>query len=145
MDINEHLERLLNMYKAAPCYEMFRSKMKLSKGVAEIELEIKREYLQSAGYLTGPVFFKLLDESAGFAAYTLEPDFFLVTSSFTTYITKPVTGGVLKSVGKVVNANKNQYLCESTVYNDAGSEVARGSGIFAKSTMRFTEAMGYET
>ena len=67
----------------------------------------------------------LLDDSAFFAANSLEKEFFVLTSSYTTYLLKPVIDGELTAVGKVVSTSRSQWIVESVVCYH-GSEVARG-------------------
>ena len=88
--------------------------------------------------------FKMLDDAAFFAANSLETEFFVLTTSFTTYLTRPVVEGKLKAVGKVVNQNKSQFIAESIVYDSKGREVGRGNGIFVRSKQLLIDAKGYQ-
>jgi uncharacterized protein (TIGR00369 family) len=139
----EHYKRLNKMFCANPINQAYSTELKLSEGTAEVELVIKPEYFHAAGSLHGAIYFKVLDEAASFSAYTLEPEFFMVTSSFTTYITKPVIGGILRGVGKVLSSTRSQCLAEAVLYNSEGLEVARGTGIFVKTKLPFSSALGY--
>ena len=128
-----HYRSLENMYLAAPINTIFPPRITIGNGDAEIEIDIKPEYHHTAGAVHGSVYFKLLDDAAFFAANSLEEDVFVLTTSFTTYITKPVVDGVMRAVGKVVNSNRSQWIAESIVYNSDGKEIARGNGIFVRS------------
>jgi len=86
----------------------------------------------------------MLDDAAWYAANSLEHEFFLVTTSFTTYITRPVSNGVVRAVGTVLNRNKSQFISEAVIYDDKGSELGRGNGIFVKSKIPLVNADGYE-
>ena len=57
----------------------------------------------------------MLDDAAFFAANSLERDVFVLTTSFTTYLTRPVSSGTLRSVGRVVNRNKSQFIAEAVL------------------------------
>ena len=144
MNLEKHYERLNDMYRAAPINQGYDTKLTLSEGKAAVELSIEPSYFHSAHSLHGAIFFKVLDEAASFSAYTLETEFFMVTSSFTTYITRPINDGVLKSVGRVISSTKSQCLAEAVAFNSQGNEVARGSGMFVRSKIPFTLALGYE-
>ena len=74
-----------------------------------------------------------LDDAAFFAAQSTNPTHFVVTTSFTTYITRPVDPLVvpyLVSTGKVTTASKSLIIAESDVTQPDGVEVGRGSGTF---------------
>ena len=138
-----HYESLISMYAAAPINEIFRPRMTLAEGHAEIEIELHERYQHSAGGVHGSVYFKMLDDAAFFAVSTLEPELFVLTTSFTTYITRPVSSGTMRSVGKVVNKNKSQFIAEAVAYDAEGREIARGSGIFVRSGQPLARAKGY--
>ena len=104
---------------------------------------MSEKLFHSARAVHGSVYFKMLDDAAFFAANSLEPDYFVLTTSFTTYLTRPVSEGRLRSVGKVVNRTKSQFIVEAVVYDSDGNEVGRGNGIFVRSKMRLNDAMGY--
>jgi len=78
-----------------------------------------------------------------FAANSLEEFFFVLTTSFTTYITRPVSSGKMKAIGKVVNKNKTQFIVESAVYDSEAREIGRGNGIFVKGKFPLFDAAGY--
>jgi acyl-coenzyme A thioesterase PaaI-like protein len=92
----------------------------------------------------GALYFLALDNAAFFAANSLLEDVFVLTTSFTTYITRPVSEGVVTAYGKVVNQNRTQFICESVLYNDDDKEIARASGIFVRSKTPLSEKIGYK-
>lgn len=143
MTLDQHYRCLESMYQAAPINKIYPPKMTVSKGEAVIEIELKKDYFHSAGAVHGSVYFKLLDDSAFFAANSLEEEVFVLTSSFTTYITRPVSSGKMRAVGKVVNKNRSQWIAESVVYDEENREIARGNGIFVRSKVLLKEADGY--
>lgn len=61
--------------------------------------------------------FFALDNAAFFAVNSLVEDVFVLTISFTTYITRPVSEGVVKAIGKVVYRNRSQFIAESILYD----------------------------
>ena len=128
---------------AAPINKIFPPKILVSEAGAEIQIDVKPEYFHAAGAVHGSVIFKLLDDAAFFAANSLEQTVFVLTTSFTTYLTRPVSSGIIRSVGKVVNQNKTQFIAESVAYDSAGKELGRGSGIFVRGKIPLVEALGY--
>ena len=91
----------------------------------------------------GSVYFKLLDDAAFFAANSLERDLFVLTTSFTIYLTRPVVAGSLKGVGRVVDRTRSQFIAEATVHDADGREVGRGSGVFVRGKQRLKEIASY--
>ncbi len=85
----------------------------------------------------------MLDDAAWFAVNSLVTDVFVLTTAFTTYLTRPVTSGTLTAIGEVVNEGRTQWLAESVVYDDEDQEVGRGSGTFVRSRSPLTPEIGY--
>jgi len=139
----DHFRALENMYAAAPINEIYEPIMTVSEGAAEIEIALSEKYHHSAGGVHGSVYFKMLDDAAFFASNSYEHEVFVLTTSFTTYITRPVSEGKLKAVGKVVNKNKTQFIAESVVYDSKGNEIGRGNGVFVRSKLPLVESKGY--
>ena len=133
------------MFAAAPINEIYKPKIEVREGEAIIEIELSEKFHHSAGAVHGSVYFKMLDDSAFFAANSLEREVFVLTTSFTTYLTYPVSSRKLCSVGRVVNRNKSQFIAESIVYDSEGNEVGRGSGVFVRGKFPLRDARGYTT
>jgi hypothetical protein len=49
----------------------------------------------------------------------------------------------MRSVGRVVNRNRSQFIAEAVAYDSADREIARGSGIFVRSAIALADAKGY--
>ena len=145
MAAKSHFEKLENMYAAAPVNDIYEPVISVSKGEAEIEIALSEKFHHSAGGVHGSVYFKMLDDAAFFAANSLEEEWFVLTTSFTTYITRPVVSGKMKSVGKVVNMNKSQFIVEAIVYDADDKEIGRGNGIFVRGKLPLVDATGYDT
>lgn len=144
MTNKKHYRALEDMYKSAPINEIFPPDVAISEGEAEISMEVKPDYFHAAGAMHGSVYFKLLDDSAFFAAASMEEEVFVLTTSFTTYLTRPVSDGRVRAVGKVVNANKSQFIAESVLYDGEGREIARGNGIFVRSKNKLADIASYK-
>lgn len=138
-----HFRRLENMYRSAPVNVYYEPRITIGEGIAEISIPVKPSSFHAAGALHGAVYFKLLDDAAFFAANSLVKDTFVLTTSFTVYLTRPVTGGTLTSRGRVASATKSLIVAEAVVTNDDGKEVGRGSGTFMRSQVPLTPEIGY--
>ena len=143
MTNTEHYKSLENMYAAAPINQIYKPSLTVSEGEAEIEIAISEKFHHSGGALHGSVYFKMLDDAAWFAANSYEFECFVLTTSFTTYLTRPVSEGQLRAVGKVVSKNKTQFIAESVVYDSNNKEIGRGNGVFMRSKTPLKNAKGY--
>lgn len=143
MLMSEHYRRLESLYQAAPINDFYKPTITVGEGSAEISINVEPKYFHAAEAVHGSVYFKVLDDAAYFAANSLETNFFVLTTSFTTYLTRPISSGCMRAVGKVVNKNRSQFIAESVVYNAENIEIARGNGIFVRSKNRLTSVNGY--
>lgn len=138
-----HYQSLENMYAAAPINELYKPIMSVTQGEATIEIDLSEQYHHSGGAVHGSIYFKMLDDAAFFASNSYEKDVFVLTSAFTTYLTRPVVSGKLKAIGKVVSKSRTQFIAEAIVYDERGREVGRGNGVFVRSKMLLKDAKGY--
>lgn len=143
MQEEQHFRCLESMYQAAPINDFYRPQMVVSQGEATIEITVSEKHHHSAGGVHGSVYFKMLDDAAFFAANSLEDKVFVLTTSFTTYLTRPVAQGKLIAKGKVVNSNKSQFIAEAIIYDQQENEIGRGNGIFVRGKLPLTDAKGY--
>ena len=143
--MEQHYRQLESMYQAAPINEFYKPVMVVAEGQATISIQTDERHHHSAGGMHGSVYFKMLDDAAWFACNSLETDVFVLTTSFTTYITRPISEGKITAIGKVVNKNNSQWIAESVLYNEEGKELARGNGIFVRSKVPLDKAQGYVT
>jgi uncharacterized protein (TIGR00369 family) len=143
MEQSEHFKALKSMYAAAPVNDAFAPELEISEGESRVSITVSATHFHSAGALHGSVYFKMLDDAAFFAANSLEDEFFVLTTSFTTYITRPVSQGTITAVGRVVNANRSQWIAEAVLYNQENREIARGNGVFVRSKVLLADTPGY--
>lgn len=143
MTPDQHFRALEAMYSAAPVNVTTRPTMTVSEGRAEIGIEVGPHLFHTGGAVHGSIYFKLLDDAAFFAVSSLEREVFVLTSSFTTYITRPVSEGVMLAVGDVVHASRNQWIAESVVRDGFDRVVARGNGVFVRSGAALAHQEGY--
>ena len=128
---DEHFENMKKMYVKREVNSRFRPRVFIASGMAEVEIPVDPEHFHSGESVHGSVYFKIMDDSAFFAANSLEKTFFILTSTFNTYITHPVSTGSLKSVARVVSQAGSQFIVEAVCYNE-NKEVARGNGMFIR-------------
>lgn len=140
----DHYIKLENMMHSASFVKFTGARVSVKKGEAKIILPVKKEFFHAAGAMHGALYFLALDNAAFFAANSLVEDVFVLTTSFTTYITRPVSEGVVKSIGRVVNQNRSQFICESVLFDSNEKEIARATGIFVKSKIPLSDKIGYK-
>jgi uncharacterized protein (TIGR00369 family) len=138
-----HHRKLEAMYRSAPINELYEPTIRVGEGTAEIAMPVKRSFFHAAAALHGSVYFKLLDDACFFAVSSLVDDVFVLTVSFTTYITRPVVDGTLTGAGHAVHTGMSLFLAEATVTDAAGVVVARGNGSFMRSKIALTPDIGY--
>src|SRR6266508_41950 len=95
----EHYRKLENMYRGAPVNRLYAPTIRVTEATAEIEIAVSETFFHAARALHGSVYFKMLDDACFFAVSSLVEDVFVLTTSFTTYMTRPVSAGRLVSRG----------------------------------------------
>ncbi len=141
--MEKHYRALEKMYLAAPINRIYNPRITVSNENAEIEIDVNETLFHSAGAVHGSVYFKMLDDAAFFAANSIDKDYFVLTVSFTIYLTRPISAGHMKSIGKVVNKTNTQIIAEAIVYDGQGRELGRGNGIFVRGKLPLADAIGY--
>lgn len=141
---SDHYLKLENMMHSAPFVTLTGARVSIKKGEAQITLPVKKALFHAAGAMHGALYFLALDNAAFFAANSLVKDVFVLTTSLTTYITRPVSDGVVKAIGRVVNQNRTQFICESILYDSDDREIARATGIFVRSKIPLSDKIGYQ-
>jgi len=144
MNREEHFRKLERMYLSAPVNEYYAPEIHISKGEAQVTIPVRPDFFHAANAVHGAVYFKLLDDSAFFAANSLVKDVFVLTVSYTVYFTRPVSEGVMKAIGKVVQASRRLIIAESVVVDSKEREIARGSGTFLPSKISLADVIGYK-
>ena len=144
MDANsKHYRSLERMYLSAPINLFYRPTIMVSRGSAEISLEVRPDFYHAAEAVHGSVYFKMLDDASFFAANSLVDGVFVLTASYNIYLLRPITKGVITSTGRVVSRSRRVLVAEATLTDQDGKELARGSGTFMKSDIRLTAEIGY--
>jgi uncharacterized protein (TIGR00369 family) len=103
----------------------------IGEGRATVRLEIRPDMFHAMNAVHGAFYFKLLDDSAFFAANSVVTDTFVLTVSFNVQFLRPIASGMLIAEGRL-RKNGNLLFADSTLADAAGSELARGAGVFAR-------------
>jgi uncharacterized protein (TIGR00369 family) len=138
---NSYYDKLITMYLRAPINKSSNPSLHITQGKSKLTIDIKKEHFHSAHYVHGAIIFKLLDDSAYFAAQSIEHNFFVVTSSFTTYFIRPVNNGSLTAKGNIISQTKSRIIAESVVTDNNNKLVAHGSGTFACSRSKLDDIL----
>jgi uncharacterized protein (TIGR00369 family) len=131
------------MYISAPTNEFYIPSLEIGEGQAEVTIPVDPKHFHAAGAVHGSVYFKALDDAAFFAASSLVADVFLLTVSFTVYLTRPISSGEMKAIGHVVHASRRLYLADAELLDSDGEQIARGSGVFMPSNIPLSPDIGY--
>lgn len=141
--LNQHYRALENLYLSAPINTIFPPTIEVSDRRAEISLEVKPEYCHSGKALHGSVYFKLLDDSSAFAAYSCGGEFMMLTKSYTVDFMRPVLNGRVTAIGEVTRIDGRKHFTESVLYDAQGKVAAKGHGLFLPGRIKFTELETY--
>lgn len=139
-----HFQKLESMYLSAPVNQLFEPKIKVEEGIAEISYQIKPDYFHAAFAVHGAIYFKAMDDAAFFAVNSVVDDVFVLTVSFTTYLTRPINEGIMTATGKIVHQSRRLFLAEAVVVDDKGRQIARGNGSFMRSNTPLSPEIGYK-
>ncbi len=142
-DLEEHYRRLERMYLGAPCNEYFRPSVRIDRGTAEVDIEVRPDFHHAAGAVHGATLFKTLDDSAFFAASSLVPDVFVLTGGFQLHFLRPVVAGTLRARAEVDHRSRRLLVVDAVVRNDEGKGLARGAGSFMPGPTALTPELGY--
>ena len=140
-----HFQKLEAMYLDANINKAFyeTTQIKISKGHAEIRLDITEKYFHALGAMHGSVYFKLLDDAAFFAANSIIEDVFVLTKSFRIDFLRPVSTGRIYAQGQNLKSDANEILAGAELCNEDKKIIARGEGIFMKSRTILSPEIGY--
>jgi uncharacterized protein (TIGR00369 family) len=140
----DHYRKLERMYLTAPVNEYFQPAIHITRGGAQVSIQVRPDFFHAANAAHGVLYFKLLDDSSFFAANSLVENTFVLTVSYTVYFMRPITKGEVTATGRVVQNSKRLIIAESVIVDSEGKEVGRGSGTFMPSATPLTEDIGYK-
>lgn len=145
-NVKAHHRGLEAVFKAAPVNQIFESTLEiLNEGEVRIYFPVDARLFHAGGGLHSIVHYKALSDAAFYAANSLFTDRFLITSSFNLTFTNPVISGALIAEGRWVSGRKRILIADSRLIDEAGNEVARGTGTFAQSSLLLTKVKDYLT
>jgi uncharacterized protein (TIGR00369 family) len=139
-----HYRKLERLYASAPINQFYGPTIKISEGTASISLKVQEKFFHSADAVHGSIYFKLMDDAAFFAANSLVDDVFLLTTSFTVYLLRPVVEGDLEGGGRVIHQSKRLFVAQTDLFDAQGRKVGYGSGSFMKSKIHLSPDIGYQ-
>jgi len=141
-----HFRKLERMYLSSPVNnQMYKGvSISISNEKAELKLEVEKKFFHAANAIHGSVYFKLLDDAAFFAVNSIVYDVFVYTVSINVQLLRPVTKGIIRSIGELKFKSKNLFIADSTLFDEDNRVVGRASGNFMKSKIELTEAIGYK-
>ena len=141
-----HFRKLERMYLSAPLNNHLYNgiTITISEQKAELTLKIDEKFFHAAKAIHGSVYFKMLDDAAFFAVNSIVKDVFVYTVSFNIQLLRPVTSGIIKSIGELKFRSSNLFIADSTLLDENNKLVGRGSGNFMKSKIELTQEIGYK-
>lgn len=144
--MTEHYKKLERMYLSAPVNkEIYKGiSIHIEKEKATLSLSIEPKFFHAANAIHGSVYFKMLDDAAFFAVNSLVQDVFVYTVSFNVQLLRPVSSGIITSVGELKFRSTNLFIADSALFDENNKLVGRGSGNFMKSKIALTKEIGYE-
>ena len=143
MPNDEHFRKLERMYAAAPTNEYYAPDLKVGDGIAAVTIEIQQKFFHAAHAVHGSVYFKALDDSAFFAANSLETEVFLLTTSFNIHLIRPVTEGRITAHGTLTERTGRVFFAESKLRDEKGNLIGTGAGTFMRSKLALAPDSGY--
>ena len=143
MEDSQHYRQLEKMYNSLPINKMLQCSVKIEKEHSTVTIKIKEDFFHAANAVHGSFYFKAMDDSAFFAVNSIEKEVFVLTTQFNTYLTRPVSKGIIRGEGRILYQNKTQFIAESVVYDSEGREIGRGTGTFMRSKMKLADIPGY--
>ena len=141
-----HFRKLERMYLSAPINNLIYNGITIvvSDQKAELTLKIDEKFFHAAHAIHGSVYFKMLDDAAFFAVNSIVKDVFVYTVSFNVQLLRPVSSGIIKSIGELKFKSENLFIADSTLFNENNKVVGRGSGNFMKSKIELNQEIGYK-
>lgn len=143
MTCEPHYRGLEALFRASPTNDYYRPQLTVDEGRAEVRVELRADMYHAAGAVHGSHVFKLLDDAAFFAASSKVEDHFIVTTSFTVQLLRPVSAGPVVARGTVLQAGKRMLWADARLYDASERLVATGTGSFTRSRVELARVAGY--
>lgn len=143
MPSEEHYRKLERMYDGAGINEYFAPAMTVGDATARVVIPVREKFFHAAGAVHGSVYFKAMDDAAFFAASSIVADVFVLTASFEVKLLRPISAGEMVAVGRVAHASRRLILADAELEDERGRMIGRGSGVFMRSEIALSPALGY--
>ena len=143
---DSHYRKLERMYLSAPVNDIIYKgiTIDISDSKAELSLQIDPKFFHAANAIYGSVYFKMLDDAAFFAVNSTVTDVFVYTVSFNIQLLRPVSGGIIRSMGELKFKSTNLFIADSNLFDEKNKLIGRGSGSFMRSKIELAENIGYK-
>ncbi len=139
-----HFRALESLYRTAPVNSLTKSQIEIpEEGLCRIRFEVGPSLYHAAGAVHGSAYFKMLDDAAFYAANSIVPDRFLLTTAFNLFFTRPLSAGPVVAEGRWVSGRKRVFVAEARLIDEDGEEAARGTGTFMRSSIPLESLAGY--
>lgn len=79
-----------------------------------------------------------------FAVNSIVTEVFVYTVFFNIQILRPVTQGIIKSIGELKFKSANLFIADSSLFDQNNKLVGRGTGNFMRSKIALNEEIGYK-
>ncbi|QXQ06413.1 PaaI family thioesterase [Sphingosinicellaceae bacterium] len=140
----EHFRALERLYAGAPINRAFASTLTVTgPGTTRIEMNATPEHFHAAGAVHGTLYFKVLDDAAFYAANSLVPEVFMLTTAFNILMSRPLREGPIVAEGRWVSGARRVLIAESWLTDASGEEVGRGTGTFMRSRIPLASLADY--
>ncbi len=140
----DHWRALETLYATAPVNRHYASAMHIAEiGFCQIKFTVGEDLYHAAGAIHGSAYFKMLDDAAFYAANSLVPDRFLLTTAFNLFFTRPLKAGPVVAEGRWISGRKRVFVAEARLIDGGGEEAARGTGTFMRSPIPLSTLAGY--
>ncbi|MEP7164720.1 MAG: PaaI family thioesterase [Ferruginibacter sp.] len=116
----------------------------ISSERAELSLKVEEKFFHAANAIHGSLYFKMLDDAAFFAVNSMVSDVFVYTVSMNVQLLRPVSSGLIRSVGELKFKSTNLYIADAALFDENNKLAGRGSGNFMRSKIELTENIGYQ-
>src|SRR6478609_6144026 len=123
-----HFRKLERMYLSAPVNNLLYNgiTITISDQKAELTLRIEKKFFHAANAIHGSVYFKMLDDAAFFAVNSIVKDVFVYTVTFNTQLLRPVSNGIIRSIGELKFKSANLFIADSVLYDENGKLMGKG-------------------
>ena len=143
--MEDHFKSLERMYLSAPVNQQLYNgiTIKISNEKTELALRVTEKFFHAANAIHGSVYFKMLDDAAFFAVNSIVKDVFVYTVTFNTQLLRPVSNGIIRSIGELKFKSANLFIADSVLYDENGKLMGKGTGSFMRSKIELSEKIGY--